>query len=167
MERNKELMTLEPGAWMRRVFREFDRLFDERGLPFFRPRRREYDEFPWTPELEMFERDHRLIVRLDLPGLTENDVRVEVTDGGLTISGERKYETKEERPGWYTSERTYGTFYRAIPLPEGVNATGVTATFINGVLEVRIPLPATATATPTYRVPIEDAKEKKTAKAAA
>ena len=50
--RNKELMTLEPGAWMRQIFREFDGVFNERGLPFFRPRWREYEEFAWTPELE-------------------------------------------------------------------------------------------------------------------
>jgi HSP20 family protein len=165
--RNKELMTLEPGAWMRRVFREFDRLFDERGLPFFRPRAREYDEFAWTPELEVFEPDHRLIVRLDLPGLTIDNVKVEVIDGGLTISGERKQETKEERPGWYRSERVYGRFYRVIPLPEGVNAPEIKGTFTNGVLEVAIPLPAVASPTPTYKVPIENATEKKPAKAAA
>jgi HSP20 family protein len=167
MERNKELMTLEPGEWMRWVFREFDRLFDERGVPFFRPRRREYGEFPWTPELEVFERDERLIVRLDLPGLTKEDVKIEVADDFLTISGERKYETEEKRSGRYNVERTYGTFYRAIPLPEGVNVTDVNATFINGVLEVTIPLPATATVAPPYKVPIEGVPEKKAVKAAA
>jgi HSP20 family protein len=152
---------------MRQVFREFDRVFNERGLPFFRPRWRENDEFAWTPELEVFELDHGLIVRADLPGLTKEDVKIEVIDGGLTISGERKHETKEERPGWYSSERTYGRFYRAIPLPEGVNAAEIKGTFTNGVLEVTIPVPAKAIAPPSYKVPIEDATGKKIAKAAA
>jgi HSP20 family protein len=165
--RNKELMTLEPGAWVREVFRDFDRFFNERGLPFFRPRWREYDEFAWTPELEVFERDHGLIVRMDLPGLTKEDVTIDVVEGALAISGERKHETKEERPGWYSSERTYGRFYRAIPLPEGVNAPEIKATFTNGVLEVTIPVAAKAIAPPSYKVPIEDTTEKKIAKAAA
>ena len=165
--RNKELMTLEPATWMRQVFRDFDRFFNERGLPFFRPRWREYDEFAWTPELEVFERENALVVRLDLPGLTRENVKIEVIEGGLTISGERKHETKEERPGWYSSERTYGRFYRAIPLPEGVNAAEMKATFANGVLEVTIPVPPKAVAPPSYKVPIEDTTEKKIAKAAA
>ena len=165
--RNKELMTLEPGAWMRQIFREFDGVFNERGLPFFRPRWREYEEFAWTPELEVFERDHGLIVRVDLPGLTKEDVKIEVIDGALTIFGERKHETKEERPGWYSSERTYGRFYRAIPLPEGVNAAEIRGTFTNGVLDITIPVPAKAIAPPSDKVPIEDTTEKKIAKAAA
>jgi len=165
--RNKELMTREPGAWMRQVFREFDRVFNERGLPFFRPRWREHDEFAWMPELEVFERDHGLIVRVDLPGLTKEDVKIEVVEGSLTISGERKYETKKERPGWYSSERAYGKFYRAIPLPEDVNAAEIKATFTNGVLEVTIPVAAKAIAPPSYKVPIEDMTEKKVVKAAA
>jgi len=164
--RDKELMTVEPGAWMRQVLRDFDRFFNERGLPFFRPRWREYDEFAWTPDLEVFERDNGLVVRLDLPGLAKEDVKIEVIDGNLTISGERKREAREERQGWYTSERTYGTFYRAIPLPEGVNGTEIKGTFTNGVLEVTVPVPAKALAPPSYKVPIEDTTEK-TAKAAA
>jgi HSP20 family protein len=167
MERHKELMTTEPGAWMRKVFREFDRFFDERALPFFRPRWRAYGEFPWMPELEMFERDHRLIVRVDLPGLAREDVTIEVIGGGLTISGERKHETREERPGWYSSERTYGRFYRAVPLREGVNAGEITATFTNGVLEVTIPTPAKPVAPATYKVPIDGTTEKKAGTAAA
>jgi HSP20 family protein len=152
---------------MRQVFRDFDRFFNERGLPFFRPRWREYDEFAWTPELEVFEREDALVVRLDLPGLTRENVKIEVIEGGLTISGERKHETKEERPGWYSSERTYGRFYRAIPLPEGVNAAEMRATFANGVLEVTIPMPAKAIAPPSYKVPIEDTTRKEVTKAVA
>jgi HSP20 family protein len=165
--RNKELMTLEPGGWMRQVVRDFDRFFNERGLPFFRPRWREYNEFAWTPELEVFERDNGLVVRLDLPGLTKDDVKIEVIEGNLTIWGERKRETKEERQGWYSSERTYGTFYRAIPLPEGVNAAEIRGTFTNGVLEVIVPAPAKAIAPPSYKVLIEDTTEKNIAKPAA
>jgi HSP20 family protein len=160
MERNKELMTLEPGAWMRRVFQDFDRFFDEPAVPFFWRRPREDNEFPWTPELEVFDRDHRLVVRLNLPGLTKEDLAIEVVGGVLTITGERKRETKEEKEGWYCTERTYGRFYRAIPLPEDVNRAEVSATFTNGVLELTIPVPAKAAAPPSYKVPIEGTNEK-------
>jgi HSP20 family protein len=167
MKRNTEFLTAEPGAWIRQIFPEFDRLFDERAWPFFRMRPREYDEFPWKPEFELFERDNQFVVRVDLPGLAKEDVKVEVVEGVLTIAGERKHETKAERPGWYSSERTYGKFYRAIPLPEGVNAAEITGAFTNGVLEVTIPVPAKAVAPPSYKVPIEETTQKKIGKAAA
>jgi HSP20 family protein len=167
MKRKTAFLMAEPGAWMRQIFPEFDRLFDERPWPFFDMRPRSYREFPWTPELELLERDNRLVVRVDLPGLAKEDVKVEVIEGVLTIAGERKHETKEERPGWYNSERTYGKFYRAIPLPEGVNAAEITGTFTNGVLEVTVPVPAKAVAPPSYKVPIEETTQKTIGKAAA
>jgi len=80
-------------------------------------------------------------VRADLPGLTKDDVKVELTDEALTISGERKAEKEEKREGFFRSERSYGIFYRQIPLPQGVDADKATATFTNGVLEVTIQVP--------------------------
>ena len=165
--RNKELMTLEPETWMRQVFRDFDRFFNEARLPFVGPRWREYNDVAWMPALEVFERDFGLLLRVELPGLTKEDVKVEVVEGVLTIAGERKHETKEERAGWYTSERSYGKFYRTIPLPEGVKAAVIKATFVNGVLELTIPVAAKAIEPASYKVPIEDTTEKKAAKAAA
>ncbi len=67
---------------------------------------------------------------------------IEVEDGILTLSGERRQESREEREGFYRSERSYGNFYRSIPLPEGVNEDDISATFGDGVLEVRVPVPA-------------------------
>jgi HSP20 family protein len=162
-----ELATLEPWTLMRRVFRDFDRFFDEPRLPFAGPRWREYNDVAWMPAVEVLERDFGLILHVELPGLTKEDVKVEVVDGVLTIAGERKQETKEERTGWYTSERRYGRFYRALPLPEGVNPTEITGTFTNGVLELAIPVAAKAIEPPSYKVPIEETAEKKVAKAAA
>jgi len=68
-------------------------------------------------------------------------VNIEVENGVLTLSGERRHEDEENREGFYRSERIYGSFYRAIPLPEGVNEDQISATFNDGVLEVRVPLP--------------------------
>ena len=88
----------------------------------------------------MFEKDNRLVTRVDLPGMKKEDVSVEVTDGHLALSGERKRETEEKKDNFYRSEREYGSFYRAVPLPEGVKLEDVKATFSDGVLEVSVPL---------------------------
>jgi HSP20 family protein len=74
--------------------------------------------------------------------MKKEDVKVEVTDGHLAISGERKTEAEEKKENFYRCEREYGGFYRAVPLPEGVKLEDVKATFTNGVLEVSVPLPA-------------------------
>ena len=95
----------------------------------------------FAPPMEMFERDGHLVVRADLPGLTKDDVQVEVTDDSLTIAGERCSEHDEQQGGVFRSECHYGTFRRHIPLPEGVNAEQVRASFQNGVLEVTMPAP--------------------------
>ena len=94
----------------------------------------------WTPAMEVREKDGNLIVCADLPGIDNNDVKVEIENDMLVIEGERKREHTEEREGWHRSERSYGSFYRAIPLPEGAKADDAKADFHNGVLEVRIPL---------------------------
>ncbi|APW60547.1 Hsp20/alpha crystallin family protein [Paludisphaera borealis] len=141
-----------PFAFIRRFAEEMDRLFEdfgvERGLhvPSFITRghellRREAGlvEADWSPQVDVKEQDGRLLVRADLPGLTKNDVKVELTDDTLTIRGERKEEKKEKREGYSYSECSYGSFYRAIPLPEGVDASKATAEFRNGVLEIALP----------------------------
>lgn len=143
-----------PFAFIRRFAEEMDRLFEDFGIehglhmPPFLTRghellRREAGlvEAEWSPHIDVKEQDGRLLVRADLPGLSKDDIQVEVTDDTLTIQGERKEEKKEEREGYSYSECSYGRFYRALPLPEGVDTTKVTAEFRNGVLEVGIPLP--------------------------
>ncbi len=96
----------------------------------------------WFPEIDVFEKDNRLVTKVDLPGMKKEDVKVEVTAGHLAISGERKSEAEEKKEHSYRCEREYGSFYHAIPLPEGVTLEDVNATFSDGVLEVSVPLPA-------------------------
>jgi HSP20 family protein len=100
------------------------------------------DARAWSPTIEVFEKDNRLVTKVDLPGLKKEDVKVEVTDGHLAISGERKREMEEKKKNVYRSEREYGSFYRAVPLPENVKLEDVKASFADGVLEVSVPLPA-------------------------
>ncbi len=95
----------------------------------------------WSPQVETFQRGDKLVVRTDLPGLTKEDVDIEVNDGMLTISGERSEEQKEDVDNFYRTERSYGAFSRTIPLPEGVNEDQIDATFKDGVLEVTLPAP--------------------------
>jgi HSP20 family protein len=124
---------------------EVDRFFSESEWPVFRfPALGKWRglESAWNPEIEVFEKDNRLVTRVDLPGLKKEEVKVEVTDGHLAISGERKRETEEKKEQFYRCEREYGSFYRAVPLPEGVKLEDVKATFADGVLEVSVPLPA-------------------------
>lgn len=135
----------DPFALMRQMTSDLERLFEESSWPAFRwPSRWGIgaEATSWAPRIDVFEKDQRLVTRIDLPGLKKEDVKVEVTDGQLAISGERKHEKEEKGEKFYRSEREYGSFYRAVPLPEGVKVEDVKAMFTDGVLEVSVPLPA-------------------------
>ena len=115
----------------------------------------------------MKEKDGSLVGRCDLPGLTKNDVNVEVTDDTITIQGERKKVFEEERTGVYTHERTYGSFCRAFPLPEGVKSEGVKATFNNGVLEVTVWWPPAKKEATVRHIDVQEVSGEKKIKSAA
>lgn len=135
---------------------EMERLFEDfmefagfgRSLPAIFGRRefspRGLSEAPqslWSPQVEIFERGGQFIIRADLPGLTKDDVKVDVRDDALVIQGERRQEHEEDEEGYYRSERSYGSFYRSIPLPEGVEDDDIKASFRDGVLEITMPAP--------------------------
>ena len=155
----------DPFGLLREMTSELDRVFDDSLFTSFRwPRRfTALRTAGWAPEIDVFEKDNRLITRIDLPGLKKEDVKIEVTDGYLAISGERKSEAEEKKDNYFRCEREYGSFYRAVPLPEGIKAEAITATFADGVLEVSVPLPVKAEAKPR-RIDIQEGS--KTPKAA-
>jgi HSP20 family protein len=134
----------DPFTLLRKMTADLDRMFD--NWPSFRwPSLSPAglaDAAAWSPKIDGFERDDRLVTRVDLPGMKKEDISVEVTDGHLALSGERKRETEEKKDTCYRTEREYGSFYRAVPLPQGVKLEDVKATFADGVLEVSTPLPA-------------------------
>jgi HSP20 family protein len=134
-------MARDPFGVLRQLTSELDPVFEAARWPSFFGRWRP-EETAWTPEIDVFERDNRLVTRVDLPGMRKEDLKVEVTEGHLAISGERKRETTERKEQFYRCEREYGGFYRAVPLPEGVKLEDVKAMFSGGVLEVSVPLPA-------------------------
>lgn len=151
----------DPFALMRRMQEDMDQLFSTFGfgrlgfspllgsmlssdvadLPS-RVSRLTSSEGLWSPQIETFRRGNQVVVRADLPGVDKDDVNVSVDNGVLAISGERSSESKDEGDGWYSTERSYGRFYRALPLPEGVDAAHCDATFKDGVLEVTLPAPS-------------------------
>jgi HSP20 family protein len=156
---------LDPFAVFTRLAPEFAEFFGDTAWPTFRTRART-EATPWSPNIDVFEREDRLIARVDLPGTKKEEVKVEVVDGRLSIFGERKREIDEEKENFYRREREYGTFYRALPLPEGAKVEDVKAVFDNGVLEVTVPLLAHTEVTPRAVAIEEPAKAPVKTKAA-
>ena len=95
----------------------------------------------WLPAMDLVETDTHFVLRADLPGLSDEDVAIELEDNVLTVTGERKAEHEDKREGFYRMERSFGQFRRSLTLPEGVDADAIEAHFDKGVLEVRIPKP--------------------------
>ena len=180
-EKNTEKMELAPNTpetvnpfrMMRRFTKDMERMFEDfPGFWFpnffktdFAPFRMEFDKVGWVPQIEVLQNNGQFMVRADLPGLTKEDVKVELTENLLMISGERKEEKEEKREGFYRSERSYGSFYREVPLPEGAKTEKAAATFRNGVLEITIP--AAKLEASTRKLEITEPTEQKSAKAAA
>lgn len=105
----------------------------------------------WIPAMDLLEEDDHFVLRADLPGLGEDDVTVEVDQGMLSISGERRREASDAKAGYYRLERSSGSFRRTLTLPADIDAEAIKATFDKGVLELRIPKPAQPE---PHRVPI-------------
>jgi HSP20 family protein len=116
--------------------RLFDRFFEGRAANGMRRR--------WIPAMDLVETDDHLVLRGDLPGMTEDDVDIEIKDNVLTVSGERKSEHDERGEGFHRVERAFGSFSRSLTLPQGIQPDRIEAKFENGVLEVQIPKPAEA-----------------------
>jgi HSP20 family protein len=117
--------------------RLFNNLFDTPTVASAPARR-------FAPATDLIESDTHYILRADLPGVSEDDVNIELDGNVLTVSGERKSEHQDRKQGYYRVERSYGSFRRSLRLPEGVDAEAITATFDKGVLEISVPKPEAA-----------------------
>jgi HSP20 family protein len=115
-------------------FQEFDRLFDT-VLQGRNAAQR------WVPAMDLAETEDDFVLKADLPGLSEEDVAIEIEGNTLTVSGERRSEHEQDEGGWHRVERSFGSFSRSLTLPQGVEPDAVTAEFDRGVLSVRIPKP--------------------------
>lgn len=132
------LVRWEPGREVDSLQSEVNRVFDA----FFGGSGSASRARRWVPPMDLVETDDHLVLRADLPGMKREDVDIEIKDGALTVSGERKAEHEENAEGYYRVERAYGRFSRSLTLPDGIAPDAVEASFADGVLEVRIPKPA-------------------------
>jgi HSP20 family protein len=129
-----------PFAMMRRLSDEMDRIFGDWRFGSSRGSGLEALQ-AWSPAIEVSQRGDEFVVRADLPGLKKEHVNVEVGEDAIRINGERRHEQKEEQEGYFRSERSYGSFSRAIALPEGAIAESAKASFKDGVLEITMQVP--------------------------
>ena|SRR5436190_4160220 len=132
------LVRWDPAREIDSLQSEFNRLFDsflgDGGSADARARR-------WVPAMDLVETDDHLVLKADLPGISKDDVNIEVKDSVLTVAGERKAEHDERADGYYRIERAFGGFSRSLTLPPGIDGSAISADFTDGVLEVRIPKP--------------------------
>lgn len=133
--------SFSPFELMRRMSDEMDRMFEQFYDDVRGAGRPQAPGAAWSPRIEVVQKQDKLVVRAELPGVRKEDVNVELGDDALTIRGERREEHEEEREGFYRTERSYGSFYRAIPLPEGVIGESAEASFRDGVLEITMQAP--------------------------
>src|SRR5216117_723143 len=126
---------------------EIEEKVDDFGWPSFETHG-VWGSAAWAPDLDLFVRNNQLIARMDLPGLTKGNVAIEVGDGELTIRGTRSHEPETCHDHTYRCACEFGSFFRTVPLPEGVTRDDVTVKFANGILEIAIALPARAAAAP-------------------
>lgn len=95
----------------------------------------------WWPRMDIFEKKGKLVVEADLPGMSKENVGVAIEEGDLVLRGERTEEKEVSKEDFYRSERTFGSFYRRIPLSFEIDPAKVDAAFRDGVLHVELPLP--------------------------
>jgi HSP20 family protein len=132
----RDFFTLDPFAMMRRLSEEMDRAFGSSfGLT-----RSMGQRGVWSPAIEVRELDNQLEISAELPGMSKENVKLEVTEDQIVLEGERKVEEEKKEKGFVRSERSYGHFYRAIPLPDGADPEKAKAEFKDGILRVTVPL---------------------------
>ena len=147
-----------PYALMRRLTNEMDRIFEDfeirRPFALIKPEVRAAE---WTPAIEVLEKEGKLIVRAELPGLKKEDVKIEMTEDYLILQGERREEREEKEKGFIRTERLYGTFFRQLPLPEFAKPDLAKAVFKDGILEIEVPVEVRKPVA-ARRLPIEEPK---------
>jgi HSP20 family protein len=147
------LMKHDPRGEVGEFFSRFDHMFDEwaRMLPF-RVMSPHWHDMDNLLQVEEFREDGTLVIRADLPGIDpDSDVELTVSDGMLYIRAERREEEKREDKGYLRRELRYGSLSRALPLPEGIAESDITATYQAGILEIRVPEPKQE---PAKKIPI-------------
>jgi HSP20 family protein len=134
----KGLTAWQPLREVEEVGRRFEDVF---GRPFLPGIWRVFpsEEMVWAPAINVLEKEDKFLVKVELPGVKEEDVNVTVAGGTLTVEGEKKAESEVKKKGYYYSETSYGSFSRSITLPSTVDASKIEANYDKGVLEISLP----------------------------
>lgn len=143
-EERREIAPWRPFTDMMRWERDMEQLFDDFMTRRIRPF---WDERWWparilgvsAPALDLYEEKDYIVAKVELPGMTKEDIEVNISDGQLTVKGEKKKEEEIKEEDYYRSERAYGAFSRTVELPKGIEVEKAQASFKNGVLEIRLP----------------------------
>ena len=137
----RPLMARHMPGWERDIDRWFDDFRRRLHLPSLWPGERWWptDVEVQVPALDVYETDDEVVLKAEMPGLSKDQIEVNLTDSTLTVSGEKKKEAEVKEPNYYRSERSFGSFSRTVHLPAEVKAADAKATFKDGVLEVRLP----------------------------
>ena len=132
-----ELTPWRPFRELERMRRDMDRLWDS----FFegRPERKTGEVMEWLPSTDVAETKNELVVKAELPGIDPKDIDISLSEGVLTVKGEKKQEKEEKEEGYHLVERSYGSFTRSLRLPKEVQGDKISASYKNGVLKVSLP----------------------------
>jgi HSP20 family protein len=131
------LIRWEPVAELNTIQNEMNRMFNtffDQTAPTSSGRR-------WLPPMDLLETAEHYVLRADLPGLSDDDVDIQLQDNVLTVTGERNAEHEQQQEGYHRLERAFGTFSRSLTLPDGVDPDMIQAHVDRGVLEIMIPKP--------------------------
>ncbi len=138
---SRSLTSFRPFRDLSELQDEVNRLWDSMWGPrFWRPMRRPPTEEEWIPAVDIYQKDNSLLVKAEVPGLSEKDIEITVTKDTLTLSGEKTEEKEVKEENYYRSERSHGKFSRQVALPPGADADKAKASFKDGVLQIEIPL---------------------------
>ncbi len=138
------LVRWNPWATLPTLQDRINRLFDEM-LPMAEGKE-DIGIFEWRPVVDTYEKDDVIVVKAELPGVSKEDISIDVKDNILTLSGERKHDEEVKEEDYYRRERFYGRFQRSFTLPEAIDPEKIEANYKDGVLEIRIPKPEAAKA---------------------
>jgi HSP20 family protein len=152
----------DPFGEMLKMQRDMDRIFSRMGTAEGRP---ETATTAWMPRINVLRSGDDLTMHVELAGIKPEDVDIEVTDGVLTVRGERKAETEKEDEGWVIRESSYGSFERSVALPEGVDPASIKADFHDGMLEIHVPKALEAAKPKATKIAIGDAPQEVTIEA--